>query len=445
MNRRLLALSIALGALFAAHFASAQDVTIGYQGLPYKATGENNTGIQISDGVLLHTGIGVEAGYDTNVFFAPTNLVGSSIFRFMPYAEITNATRTGPVTKELTFDARAGLQYRHYGNSEVSSTYRDAWNPNAGLSLGLGGAQFGFGVADVFARIEDAPYAGGAGVGGVPTTAAIERTNNQASIEGRWSPGGGRLTGLLRFTNMVNIYDDNGPGSYNYANAMTNTLMLDAAWKWLPKTAIFLNISQGYVSYLNQSAATNANLANSYPLYVTTGLRGLLTERTSAVLTVGYVNGFYSHGESTSGFLGSTYLDLAFTARLTQLSRAVVGFRHDFLNSVISNFAYEETAYASYVQQIAGRLGLDLSGRYAYISYQGDPGDPTQVAPGGGNRVDNYFQIGATLDYFLRNWAYLGVGYSFLDNRSNVRDPVTGIAVNDYLKQQVFARLGVTY
>ncbi len=232
---------------------------------------------------------------------------------------------------------------------------------------------------------------------------------------------------------MVNIYDNNGAGSYAYANAMTNTLMLDVAWKWLPKTAIFLDVQQSYVNYLNSGAANAAFLSSSFPLYVTTGLRGLLTEKTSAVLTLGYVNGFYSNGTSTGGFLGSTYLDLAFTARLTQLSRAVVGYRHDFINAVISNFAYEETVYASYVQQIAGRLGLDVSGRYAYLSYQGQTGDPTQAG-----RVDNFFQIGATLDYFLRNWAYLGVGYSVLDNHSN-------IASNDYLKQQVFARLGVTY
>jgi hypothetical protein len=434
MNRRL-ALSIALGALLAGRVALAQDVTIGYQGLPYKASGESNTGIQISDGVLLHTGIGVEAGYDTNVFYSPTNLIGSSIFRFMPFAEITNATRTGPVSTALVFDARAGLQYRHYGNSQVSSAgYADSWNPNAGLTLSLGGAQFGFGVADVFARIEDPPYAGTNGVGGIPMgTAPIQRTNNQASIEGRWAPGGGRLTSILRFTNMVNIYDNNGSGNYSYGNAMTNTLMLDVAWKWLPKTAVFLNISQSIVDYLNNSAARAAFLSNSYPLYVTAGLRGLLTEKTSAVLTLGYVNGFYSDGATTGGFLGSTYLDLAFTARLTQLSRAVVGFRHDFINAIITNFAYEESVYASYVQQIAGRLALDLSGRYQYLSYQGDAADPMQFG-----RVDNFVQIGATLDYFLRNWAYLGVGYSFLDNRSNKPN-------DEYVKQQVFARLGVTY
>jgi hypothetical protein len=440
MNRRL-ALSIGLGALLTGRAALAQEsaeVTIGYQGLPYKATGESNTGIQISDGVLLHAGVGVEAGYDTNVFYAPTNEVGSSIFRVMPYLELTNATRTGPVSRELSFDARAGLQYRHYGNSEVSSAgYADAWNPNAGLTLGLGGAQFGFAVADVFARIEDPPYAtpgNSFNSNGVPNGAPpIQRTNNQASIEGRWSPGGGRLTSTLRFTNMVNIYDNNGVGAYSYANAMTNTLMLDVAWKWLPKTAIFLNASQSIVDYLNNGQATANQLSNSYPLYLTTGLRGLLTEKTSAVLTLGYVNAFYSNGATTNGFLGSTYLDLAFTARLTQLSRAVVGFRHDFVNAVISNFAYQETAYASYVQQLAGRLALDISGRYAYLSYQGATGDPTQMG-----RVDNFIQVGATLDYFLRNWAYLGVGYSLMDNRSN-------IPLDEYLKNQVFARLGVTY
>ena len=434
MNRRL-ALLIGLGSLLAGRSAFAQEVTIGYQGLPSKSSGESNTGVQISDGVLLHAGIGVEAGYDTNVFYAPTNTIGSSIFRFMPYAELTNATRTGAAARELSFDAHAGLQYRHYGNSEVSNAgYADSWNPNAGISLSLGNAAFGFGVADVFARIEDAPYANSTGVGGVPPRGVgIERSNNQFSAEGRWSPGGGRLTAILRFTNMVNIYDDNSQQSYSFANAMTNTLMLDVAWKWLPKTAIFLNASQGYIYYLNQSQATANKLANSYPLYVTTGLRGLLTEKTSAVLTLGYVNGFYTDGTSTGGFLGSTYLDLAFTARLTQLSRAVLGFRHDFVNAVISNFAYQETAYASYIQQIAGRLALDLSARYAYLSYQGQTGDITQQG-----RVDNFFQVGATLDYFMRNWAYLGVGYSLLDNRSNKPN-------DEYLKQQVFARLGVTY
>ncbi|HLK88496.1 MAG TPA: outer membrane beta-barrel protein [Polyangia bacterium] len=433
MNRRL-ALSIASGALAVLLLGSVaraqEEVTIGYQGLPYKSSGESNTGIQVADGVLLHSGVGVEAGYDSNVFYASSNAIGSSILRVMPFVDLTNATRTGPASKTLTFDLRAGLLYRRYFSDDPAlSPYANSWNPNAGLSLSLGGGQIGFGFADVFARIEDPPYQGQAGV--------LERNNNQASAELRWAPGGGRLSGTLRYTNMIDIYGT----SYQYANAMTNTLMLDVSWKWLPKTAVFVNIQQGYVFYFNDNVTvtdvvnntTNMGKASSFPLYATAGLRGLLTEKTSGALTLGYVNAFYSEGTSTSGFLGSTYADLNFTVRPNQLSRIVLGVRHDFLNSVISNFSYEDTVYASYVQQIAGRLALDLSGRFARLDYQGNFVDPAQAG-----RIDHFWQFGASLDYFLRNWAYLGVGYSLLDNNSNK-------PLDSYVKQQVFARLGVTY
>jgi hypothetical protein len=432
MNRRL-ALSVTLGALLTSSVAFAQEeVTIGYQGLPYKSSGESNTGIQIADGVLLHSGVGVELGYDTNVFYAHTNAEGSSLIRVMPFVDLTNATRTGPASKTLTFDLRGGLQYRHYFSSAADiQPFNNAWNPNAGLSLSLGGGQLAFAVADVFARIEDPPYQGQQASG------VLERNNNQASAELRWAPGGGRLNGILRYTNMIDVFSQ----SYAYANSMTNTIMLDVSWKWLPKTAVFVNISQGYVFYFNDNVTvtnvvtntTNMGKASSFPLYATAGLRGLLTEKTSGALTIGYVNAFYSSGTSTGGFLGSTFADLNFTVRPTQLSRVVLGARHDFLNSVISNFSYEDTVYASYVQQIAGRLALDLSGRFARLDYQGNFVDPAQAG-----RIDYYFQVGATLDYFMRNWAYVGVGYSLLDNDSN-------IAVNSYVKQQVFARLGVTY
>lgn len=431
MNRRL-ALWTGLGALLIARAASAQNATIGYQGLPYKATGESNTGIQLSDDLLLHSGIGAEYGYDTNVFYSNTATQGSAILRVMPYLELTNATRNGPAARYVTFDARAGLQYRHYFSDAADlQPYRDAWMPNAGISLGVGGgSQLGFAIADVFARIEDPPYAGD----GILVGGPIDRYNNQASVEGRWSPGGGRLTSLLRYTNMLDYYS----GQYAYANADTNLLMLDVSWKWLPKTAIFVNAQQGYIDYFSvaNTTATGQKLkVSSFPLTVSAGLRGLLTERLSALLQLGYTNAFYSSGASTNGFLGSTYAQLEFTVRPTLISNLTVGARHDFLNAVIANFAYEETVYASYIQQIAGRLALDLSGRYAHLSYNGNFVDPTQQTVG---RVDNFFQAGASLDYFIRNWVYLGVGYALLDNSSN-------IAIDSYVKQQVFARLGLTY
>jgi len=437
MNRSL-ALWTGLSVVLMAPVAAAQqaEVTIGYQGLPYKAAGETNTGIQVSDGVLLHVGAGAEAGYDTNVFYAESGQqLGSGIYRTTLFADVSNTSRTGAAPRQLAFDARVSLLYRRYQTDDPQvEGYRNAWMPTAGLSLSLGSGQIAFGIADIFARLEDPPYESG--------REAITRYNNQASIEGRWAPGGGRITTMLRYTNMVDYFQTD---YLQYATSLTQTLMFDGSWRWLPKTAIYLNLQQGYVRYLDDAAEAN-NKTDYYPLRLTTGLRGLLTEKLSSILAIGYMNAFTSSGVSTSGFWGSTYAELAFTYRPTMLSRIVLGYRHDFDSSVISAFSYNETVYASYVQQIAGRVALDLSGRFVHRDLQGyyvSAGD--MVAS---DRVDNFAQVGATLDYFLRNWAYFGIGYSLIANSSTITQApgsMGPVPNADYTKQQVFVRAGIAY
>jgi hypothetical protein len=447
MNRRL-ALSIGLGTLFVVRAASAQDVTVGYQGLPYKYSGDSqNSGVQVSDGVLMHVGAGAEVGYDSNVFYTDPSgpVVSSGIVRITSYAEITNATRSGATPSGLFFDARAGLMYRRYTSDAVTSPNQDAFNPSAGLALSTSiSSAVSVGFADAFIRLEEAPY--------IANQQPITRDNNQASAEIRWAPGGGRINTVLRYTNMVDIFTTN---NYSYANSLTQELMLDGSWKWLPKTAVFFQARQGWISYLADTPNPDAPKVSSYPLRVVVGLRGLITEKTTALLSAGYVNGFYSCGSITVGCVdtngsiwGSTTLNAELTYRPTLLSRIVLGYRHDFQNAVISTFYYGESAYASFVQQFAGRLALDLSGRYQRQNYQGF----VSVPAGGGApvdvpRVDNIFQVGATLDYFLRNWAYLGVGYALLANDSNPSEiQIAGqLTPLNYTKNQVFARLGATY
>jgi hypothetical protein len=428
MNRRLVLWTVLLTTTTASPLAFAQqgqgEVTIGYQGLPYKASGESKTGIQVSDSVLMHVGAGAEGGYDTNVFYEDAaSARGAAMMRTSLFADVSNATRAG-VTGKLTVNARAGVTYRRYQSDDPDvQRFQNAWMPTAGVALSTGSGQLGFGIADTFVRVEEPPYN--------PMQVPITRYNNQASAEVRWSPGGGRLTGTARYTNMLDFIE----GSFSYGTAMTNQIMLDGSWRWLPKTAVFLNATQGVVTYLE----SNTPKVPSYPLRLTTGLRGLISERMSVVIALGYNNGFYSSGATTGGLFGSTFIDVSATLRPTVLSRIVVGYRHGFENSLISNFYYTETAYASYVQQLASRVAIDISGRYVFKDYQG-LFDPTTPA-----RTDNFFQLGATLDYFVRNWMYAGVGYALLANDGRVT--VTGPATPnvDYLKQQVFVRLGITY
>ena len=189
-----------------------------------------------------------------------------------------------------------------------------------------------------------------------------------------------------------------------------NYLMLDAAWKWLPKTAIFLNAQQGYIFYLNEAEATANNKVSSYPLLVTAGLRGLLTEKTSADARARvHERILLRRVRSTGGFWGSTYLDLSalpasddaqprswrVTGTISERGRRVLLVQRDLLRLVRP--------------ADRGRLALDLSGRYAHRNYGASSSTRRRWS-----RIasDNFFQVGATLDYFIRNWVYAGVGYS---------------------------------
>jgi len=445
--KRHLTLSIGIGALLVVRVALAQEVQIGYQGLPYKASGETQNGIQVSDGVLMHVGAGAEGGYDSNVFYQNTNTIGSGLVRVTAFGELTNATRTGMVPSGLSFDARAGLQYRRYmGTDTALDNYRNAFMPSAGLSLGTSAsATVGLAFSDNFLRMEDPPYN--------PGQAQIIRDNNQAAADVRWAPGGGRINVDFRYTNMVDIFEVN---TYSYADSLTQELMLDGAWKWLPKTAIFAQARQGYISYLNNPPTMVGGAAppkySSFPLHLVAGLRGLVTEKLAALVALGYTNSFYSctfnavtttNCVSTSGVLGSTYANLELTYRPTVLARVVLGYRHDNQNSVISTFYYTETVYASYVQQVGGRAALDLSGRYENRNYQGYLNPTNNTTPA--TRVDNFFMVGATLDYFLRDWAYAGIGYALVANQSDYTLNAGPNGSVNYVKNQVFARLGVTY
>ena len=123
---------------------------------------------------------------------------------------------------------------------------------------------------------------------------------------------------------------------------------------------------------------------------------------------------------------------------------SVLGYRHDFQNSILGNFYYIDALYLNFSQAIAGRLALGLSGRYESRSFQG-----IQLVGGAlTDRHDNYWQVGANLDYHVRAWTYVGVAYTLMKNDTDSSYMPTNLAdpgpIN-YVKHLLFARLGVAY
>jgi hypothetical protein len=443
--RRILLACLCLAALFFCHerLVRAQTYaqingqgTFGSPIAPLRSPSAQN-GVSVSDGVVLHAGVGAEAGYDTNVFYNDSQKVGAGVVRVTPFLELTNAARGGQPPTGLFFDVRGMLTYREYLSDADDVTTLRAFMPAASALLEHNsGGTLVLGVSDMYGRLEDAPYSRGTG----PGTDVIVRDNNVASAQLRWAPGGGRLQALIRYSNYWDRFDTPG---LTGASSLMHEGMLDLSWRWLPKTALFMQVRQGYLYYYNDDTTgvltgMPGTKPSSYPLRITAGLRGLVTAKTAVQIFAGYQNAFYSSGPSTGG-AGSITAGAEVMLMPLINTRITLGGRHEFQPSVIGNFYYVDGVYLSLSQLTTFNLSTQVFGRYEHRRFEGVAGSTEP-------RVDDFAQVGASLDYYLKEWAYAGVTYSLLLNRSDFSPAGGGMLGGlDYTKHQVFARLGFTY
>ena len=193
---------------------------------------------------------------------------------------------------------------------------------------------------------------------------------------------------------------------------MTNAVMLDASWKWLPKTAIFVNVHAGFRDVPGRadaqdvviSAARHRGSSRSADREDVRPARPRLYER---VLLVGrehgrhlgqHLRGSVVHGAADDVEPGGARI----SPRVRELRDQQLLLQRDGVRVVRAadcKPAGAGSVRALHLQELPG--SVRPARRLA--------------------RTDNFFQVGATLDYFVRNWIYAGVGYALLVNRSDVR------------------------
>jgi hypothetical protein len=387
-----------------------------------------DTGVRLGDG-MFHLGLGAEGGYDSNVFYgAPEDAIASPLLRLTPYLSLTNQARDGVIPSGLYYDLGAQLQYREYLSNDPLVKSQRAFNPVASAFLQLSSNQtLSLALSDTFSRVEEPPF-------GLSTT-PITRINNMASAEIGLAPGGGRITARLRYTFGLDLYED----QFKFASLIGHDLMLDLSWKWFPKTALFLQGTGGYIHYLNNDV-TNPR-ADSYPVRGLAGLRGLITSKLSASVGLGYSSGFYQGGVDNPGGLSNLagVIELAYQPHV--LARFVLGFRHEFRNSVVGNFYDLNQPYAGLAYMIGSRLQVGAQARYEMKTFSGardSAGTPI-------DRSDNLLVGHLAADYFMQAWLFGGVAYTAMINASNATQTAATVGALDYTKHVVMARVGIVY
>jgi hypothetical protein len=410
-------------------------------------TPAGDIGVKVGENAVMHAGVAVEGGYDTNVFYNDNTVVndvdvgrqGSATLRVIPSFMITNSGRDGSVRSDAVYSVGANLIYREYINDDPTVRDQRAFIPTAVGTLAFGTAKVRLSLADSFSRSEEPPY--------FPGQPTIKRDINQGSIGVGISPGGGRLTTSLRYSNAFDYFETSS--GYGYASNMIHDGMLDLAWKWLPKTAIFLQGGVAYVHFLNPDAngvLPNQARVDSVQVRGMTGLRGLVTAKTTVGLSLGYNTAFYqtppagtmvSNPSGVSNFAAA--LDVGYIPSL--LTRVGLTLQHTYRNSpVLGNF-YDTDAATLSVNHSLGRLVVTLNGAFEYRRYHNYfvtlPGEATPTLfP----RKDTLVGGGLAVDYYIARWIFCGASYTL--GYLNPSDDPTAVA---YTKQQIFARVGVAY
>jgi hypothetical protein len=377
------------------------------------------SGLKLGDEAILHAGVFADIGYDSNVFYATSGSDKTSpVLHITPRLEITNAEKDGSIPGGTYYDVTGSVDYRKYLSNSDQVTEQDAINPSVGGTVDFSSGQaLSFGLSEAFSRIQMAPYQAGD---------PITRDGNMASATLKFAPGGGRLKVMLRYTNLIDKYE----GAYDSGSNMGNEGVLDIGWRWLPRTSLYAQVAQGVITYFNSGTVDRS----SHPLRTLLGIRGLLTEKLGVNIAAGYSNAFYSAGNSPTGF-GNVGIITELNYTMSLLSRAGIGYHHDFVNSpFIGGYYNMDAIYGSYQQMVASRLVTYLYGRYENRRFGG-----------AGGRTDNNVVGGVAVDYMIGNFLMMGASYSLNLNRTiKGADSTTGGGL-DYTKHVLLFRVGVVY
>jgi hypothetical protein len=215
--------------------------------------------------------------------------------------------------------------------------------------------------------------------------------------------------------------------------------MLGASWKWLPKTALYIEAAIGYIQFLDKERAAAEQKYNSIPYRGVAGLRGLITPKLSLNLGAGYADAIYdSDAVDPSG--GSNLLvNVAFTYKPGPLTSLMLGYEHAFRDSpLIGNYFDVDAANAAINEQLGAFV---LRGFYTY-EFRRYRGIQQMMAV---SRRDHLQRAGVQADYFLQRWFFAGIGFTAQVNRSNFGEAAVFQAPADYSKYTVLGRLGITY
>lgn len=394
-------------------------------------------GVRLGSSLVLHPGIGVEGGYDSNVFYNspddPGGTTGAGRLRVTPHLDLSTRppqrmeNGSGqPSVANTTFRLGLAATYQEYlsseevvssqRNVEIDANLRGEFNRRQAVS---------FSLADTFARTTE------------PTNeaafATFNRMYNRADAAVKIAPGGRTLEFGLGYGFFINFFEDEewrAPGNF-----LGHDIYATTRWKFFPKTALVFDAHVTPTSYYD----SDATHASSVPVRVRGGINGLLTQRLTLLAMVGYGAGFYTAGDDFDSIIGT--LELGYL--IGPVSRLKLGYERDFSDSIFANFYVQDRGYVEFNQMIAGKFLLVIRGGVARLGYS------TVTDPGASDtdRVDIRATAGLFGEYRAKDWLGINLSAEYMGNFSDwsFTDADGDVDRAEFSKFLVFAGVRVFY
>ncbi len=372
---------------------------------------------------VLHPGVAIQGGYDSNVFLESSNPEDSFILRLTGYLDFATLSpqrqAEGESSKvepqKIVFRGGIGANYYHYFSNRVqdnvgADAHVDfAYNPSRVFSLQ---------VRDTFRRTIR-PFSD-------PDTVTGETTNyghniNNAALDLVGRSKSEVLEGRVGYKNSIEFFDSE---LFRYGDNLTHRVPAQLSWRFFPSSAIVYDFEFAHQRYLNPNlvALSPTVLSDNNRVRSQIGYNGALTNTLSLTAFIGYAVGFY---EVLQDFDDVTArVEARWTPRPTISLDG--GFTRDILPSFIGNFTVTNRLHLNATFTAAGaflvgfktwvsfdRSGLALAPDGAPLGTEPERKDiRTRIALWGEYRFKAWLSVFAEVAYLadFTDFQYVGAG-----------------------------------
>jgi hypothetical protein len=434
-----LALSIALGAVSSSAHAQLAG--------PYSPSVYNEgPGVRLGGTALtLHPGIALEGGYDTNVFYSPSDPVGSALLRIRAHLDMATlpaqafANDTSTADPKVDFRFSTQVEYREYLSSNPNAQAQRSVNVGVGADLGiLPHGPFTLRISDLFVRTVDPQNN--------ENPNNFTRDFNRIGLLASYKVGGLEFGGGDFF--QFNLWETK---TVQFGDSISDEGQLFARLRILSQTLLSLVARMGWTHYTNDPAI------DSTPLRILAGGQSLFTSWFGASAEVGYGNSLNKMGPSFNSALAK--IEARFF--LPHGARIVAAYDRDFSDSVFANLYVDDHLFVLFEQPIVRRVSAHIDGGVRFRHYEG-LADANLLAmnavPGAivsynmPTRDDRIYDARAELAVRCTDWLQVGASYNLqiddtpfeiltMDNMGNT----TSVRAMSYIKHSVFGRVDIAY